>query len=713
MESGAAADPEAHSWRIQLPEIDESASSSQGPRNQDIAPIYNWPILDLLPSKNIKNFDQYRNKCLPLYYAALEGNWGKARGLLEGDPSMVCTAITEEYETALHVATKAEQTMFVLEIMKHMNKQDLTLKDLKGDTAFCLAVATGNIKLALVMRSKNPDLTKLRGSWNMTPLYLAVLLGKEEMAMFLYDHTVQYLTAEERARMACLLLAEANGLAVTRDMDGDTALHVLTRKPPLFAKDDLKALLEFVRYLCYETNQQNVDIKELIKRPSNLLFDAVRMGNFSFLVEFIRLYPDMVFELDENKRTIFHIAILHRRSDIFNLIHELGYGRELTATYVDDEKNTLLHMVAKHPNQSLASTTTLEMEQDLLLFKEVEKVMHVSLREAKNKDGLTARELFTIEQINILKSRSVLMRNTTGSCMLVATLIATIAFTAMFTVPGGNNDKTGMPLLHKNIWFHVFAVSNAIALSSSSLSIMIILSIGTSPTNFYVSSALKKEGGLNRNFGESLRTDKDMSNNSDRDGNSSRDQIVEATAPTGDGVVMIGEQSAVTPGTRTADPGTLQHFQTALINLISKGKKIGLSHPIGMGISSPYELTTFGNQPPRRLRSEVHIATSDAQARPSIEETPQDHPESFEGRKQRKGKGVLNEESLEGRDHGRIHGINLNDTYQRSRRRHRSISSEDKSPRPRRELRSKRAQRRRSESTDDKRTGMCLDDKED
>ncbi|KAK0582824.1 hypothetical protein LWI29_029953 [Acer saccharum] len=161
-----------------------------------------------------------------------------------------------------------------------------------------------------------------------------------------------------------------------------------------------------------------------------------------------------------------------------------------------------------------------------------------------------------------------------------------------------------------------------------------------------------------------------MNNDSDRDGNSSGDLIVEPTAPTGDKTVVIWEQSAATPGTRAADP----------------------------------ELTTPGIHPPGRLRSEVHIATPDAQARQSTEETPQDHPEDFEGRKQRKGKGVMNEESREERDQARTHGVNSSDTYQRNRRRHRSISSEDKSPRPRRELRSKRARRRRSESIENRRS---------
>ncbi|KAK0582346.1 hypothetical protein LWI29_024479 [Acer saccharum] len=195
-----------------------------------------------------------------------------------------------------------------------------------------------------------------------------------------------------------------------------------------------------------------------------------------------------------------------------------------------------------------------------------------------------------------------------------------------------------------------------------------------------------------------------MNNDSDRDGNSSGDLVVEPTAPMGDRAVTVGEQSAATPGTRAADPRILQHFQAALVNLISEANKIGLSLPIGLGVSSPYELTTPGIHPPGRLRSEVHIAIPDTQARQSTEETPQDHTEDFEGRKQRKGKGVMNEESREERDQVGTHGVNSSDTYQRNRRRHRSISFEDKSPRPRRELRSKRAKRRRSESTEDRRS---------
>ena len=87
------------------------------------------------------------------------------------------------------------------------------------------------------------------------------------------------------------------------------------------------------------------------------------------------------------------------------------------------------------------------------------------------------------------------------------------------------------------------------------------------------------------------------------------------------------------------------------MNLVSEANKIGLSFPIDLGVSSPYELiiSTPESHPPGRLRLEFRITTPDTQAKPTMEETPRDQPEVLEGRKQKKGKNLLDEESLERR----------------------------------------------------------------
>lgn len=71
------------------------------------------------------------------------------------------------------------------------------------------------------------------------------------------------------------------------------------------------------------------------------------------------------------------------------------------------------------------------------------------------------------------------MKDESNSCMLVAALIATVAFAAAFTVPGGNNQEKGFPIfLHSNA-FMLFAVSDALALFSSITSLFMFLSIVT------------------------------------------------------------------------------------------------------------------------------------------------------------------------------------------------------------------------------------------
>ncbi|KAK3189931.1 hypothetical protein Dsin_029492 [Dipteronia sinensis] len=54
-----------------------AASSSQDPQPQHHN-FYNWPNLDLLPSKCDHSYE-YRLKCVPLQNAALKGDWEEAK----------------------------------------------------------------------------------------------------------------------------------------------------------------------------------------------------------------------------------------------------------------------------------------------------------------------------------------------------------------------------------------------------------------------------------------------------------------------------------------------------------------------------------------------------------------------------------------------------------------------------------------------------------
>lgn len=116
----------------------------------------------------------------------------------------------------------------------------------------------------------------------------------------------------------------------------------------------------------------------------------------------------------------------------------------------------------------------------------MEKIVLPSQLEAKCNDPnpnvprLTPRELFTKKHKILRKDAEEWMKSTANSCMLVATLISTVVFAAAFTVPGGSDENTGTPIFQKKFWFALFVISDAIALFSSSTSILMFLSILTS-----------------------------------------------------------------------------------------------------------------------------------------------------------------------------------------------------------------------------------------
>lgn len=100
-------------------------------------------------------------------------------------------------------------------------------------------------------------------------------------------------------------------------------------------------------------------------------------------------------------------------------------------------------------------------------------------RNAQNHEKRTAWEVFTEEHKELVKKGEEWMKGTSNSCMVVATLIATVAFAAAFTVPGGNKEDTGIPFFLWTNSFMVFVVSNSGALFFSTTSLLMFLSILT------------------------------------------------------------------------------------------------------------------------------------------------------------------------------------------------------------------------------------------
>ncbi|KAJ4974134.1 hypothetical protein NE237_007308 [Protea cynaroides] len=96
-----------------------------------------------------------------------------------------------------------------------------------------------------------------------------------------------------------------------------------------------------------------------------------------------------------------------------------------------------------------------------------------------NKKGKTPRLLFTEEHKELVKEGATWMKDTTTQCMVVATLITTIMFVAVFTVPGVGKEEIDHGYIRAKFPI-MFVISNILAFCSSVASMLMFLAIITS-----------------------------------------------------------------------------------------------------------------------------------------------------------------------------------------------------------------------------------------
>lgn len=476
------------------------------------------------------------NYSVTVYRAAMKGDWETIRDIWAERPSWIHTRITKAGETVLHIAAASKHVHLVEELVNVMLVHSLACANKVGNTALCFAAVSGVVDIAAVMVRKHSGLPYIRGSQRMTPLHMAALLGHRQMVWYLLGVTdVHKLTDWDRIGLltscidtdlfdiAVLILHKYPYLALLRDAKNETALHALARKPlkrdgcqgsrwQMFKVQssrtirdksaDPKAELELVQCLWNQVIGLNEEtISKFIAYPWRLLFVAARLGKVEFLTVLIRSYPDLIWKVDENRCTIFHIAVIHRHEEIFKLIYDIGAIKDLIATYKDDKENNMLHLASKlaPPDRlNCVSGAALQMQRELLWFQAVEKIVRPENAVAENDEHKTPQALFSKEHEVLRSKGEEWMKKTAESCALVATLIATVVFSAAFQLPGGLNGE-GSPVLVRKASFVVFAMSNAVSLFTSTSSILTFLSILTSryaERDFLRSLPLKLMWGL-------------------------------------------------------------------------------------------------------------------------------------------------------------------------------------------------------------------------
>ncbi|KAH1146260.1 hypothetical protein GYH30_041772 [Glycine max] len=180
---------------------------------------------------------------------------------------------------------------------------------------------------------------------------------------------------------------------------------------------------------------------------------------------------DLLAETDDswkNTTTARHRTISVVRS------HERPHRTRCRQSYIypiayDREGNTVLHYTAEFHGGSQPGYAV-QLQEELHWFD--------------NNSNKTAKQLFMEKHEPLFKDARQWIKETSQSCSAVAVLVATVVFAAAYTIPGGANDN-GFPIFLDNPIFIVFTVMYVVALVSSLASVVMLLSILTSPCEMW------------------------------------------------------------------------------------------------------------------------------------------------------------------------------------------------------------------------------------
>ncbi|KAJ6995463.1 hypothetical protein NC653_018051 [Populus alba x Populus x berolinensis] len=212
------------------------------------------------------------------------------------------------------------------------------------------------------------------------------------------------------------------------------------------------------------------------------LFTATRRGTEKIAKLIIRLHPQAIDQRDEMNRSILDVAVMYRQKKIFDYVKQQEIPFARLRRVVDNSNNSLLHHVADVIQNSGVTKPgpALQLQEELQWFEQVREVIPDHYVPLLNDDGKTARECFEISHKEQLKKAQKWIKETSQSCSTVAALVATVVFAAAYTVPGGS-DENGKPNFINSPYFVIFTVSDVVSLASSLTSLVVFLSLLTSP----------------------------------------------------------------------------------------------------------------------------------------------------------------------------------------------------------------------------------------
>ncbi|KAH7851292.1 hypothetical protein Vadar_009481 [Vaccinium darrowii] len=207
-----------------------------------------------------KERDEYW-KYIPLYQAALRGDWESAERFFMRDEGSLTARITKFSETALHISVAAgsgspKSILFVKNLLEKMPLEALEIGDQFNATALHNAAWVGNLEAAKALVEKHQRLLYRSDSRKLLPLHLAAMNAHKETLLYLLEVTncdpVSKLFSDDDSAadffifvivagfydVALDLVHKYPSLAMAKRDNDDCALKAISRKVSAFPSGD-------------------------------------------------------------------------------------------------------------------------------------------------------------------------------------------------------------------------------------------------------------------------------------------------------------------------------------------------------------------------------------------------------------------------------------------------------------------------------------------
>ncbi|KAK3043493.1 hypothetical protein RJ639_002072, partial [Escallonia herrerae] len=487
-----------------------------------------------------KNKDKLASQATPtnntvLHLACQFGNLACAREILSMHPSLL-GCLNARHETALHLAARAGNDRCVKALVDFScapvdrdiegrgaaaegGRDMLRMVNEDQDTPLHEAVRYNHPSTVRTLVQLDPEFMHPANAAGETPVYLAAERGDNYLLSSIVNSckSVAYGGPDGRTALHGAIISNSKGCTATllesnpalikeKDANGQTPLHYAAcngytrRVSQLLYKDRSSAYvadkddkntplhmaasrghLEVVKTIMSSCP----DSGEMVNvRGQNVLHIAVeheKKKMIEFIVRSCQVINNLLVQKDVDGNTPLHVLAA---SDC--LVPELIHHQMADKQALNNDRLTPLDMVTYNGKSAVAAKQIAEVLKEAGATLSLQRLTGEDIDEVRAPEGqmrapevvqMRAPEIVQIRAPDDEKSAIARLKKVADTHLIVAALIATVTFTAGFTLPGGYNQseglKQGMAILTREAAFRAFIISDSLGLAFSTMAIFI------------------------------------------------------------------------------------------------------------------------------------------------------------------------------------------------------------------------------------------------